>query len=76
MTVCDCGRPRKRGEKFCPECGARFKLDDGRARSAPMPKSSAQPSRHLMPERKQVAVLFADVCGFAARVTRSTGRIP
>ena len=76
MTVCSCGRPRKRGEKFCPECGARFKLDDGDARSASVPKSSAQPTRHLMPERKQVAVLFANVCGSAARVARSAGRIP
>ena len=71
MTVCGCGRSRKRGEKVCPECGARFKLDDSGARSAPMPKPSAQPSRHLMPERKQVAVLFADVCGSTARVARS-----
>lgn len=78
MIVCVCGRPRRRGENFCPECGARFPVDPGAdphaAEALPATaarSASSQPSRRLLPERKQVAVLFADVCGSTQRIARS-----
>ncbi len=78
MIVCVCGRPRRRGEKFCPECGARLPGDASAASrasnagSVPTLRSNPPPpSRRLLPERKQVAVLFADVCGSTQRVARS-----
>ena len=71
MTVCACGRPRRRGEKFCPECGARHPPIEPAESALPRDRKpapghrpiSAQPTRYTVPERKQVAVLFADVCG-------------
>lgn len=78
MIVCVCGRPRKRAENFCPECGARFggeasvrlSTSDEVARRAGR-SASLQPPRRLLPERKQVAVLFADVSGSTQRIARS-----
>jgi class 3 adenylate cyclase len=75
MLVCGCGRSRKRGEKFCPECGTRHPpaelTQPRRAKKSTAARPSAQPSRYTTPELKQVAVLFADVCGSTQRVATS-----
>jgi predicted ATPase/class 3 adenylate cyclase len=57
MKACArCGRPRQRGHRFCPGCGAPFDAAD------------ANPL--ALRERKYITVLFADLCGSTAQVAK------
>lgn len=67
-----------RGENFCPACGARNPVDDATTTRSPRTKkprsehrAAGVAARYVVPERKHVAVLFADVCGSTQRVSKS-----
>lgn len=80
MGVCSCGRRWKRAEKFCPECGssrvaheAAIGAAESAANGATKPArrgAGRQAARFSDPERKHVAVLFADVCGSTRRIAK------
>src|SRR4051812_45972826 len=55
-----CGAAVQPGARFCVECGTPLAAD---ARPTPAP---AAPPRGLPEERRQVAVLFADLSGYTA----------
>ncbi|MEA2783085.1 MAG: hypothetical protein QOK29_4629 [Rhodospirillaceae bacterium] len=79
MQCTQCGRDNREGRKFCAHCGTELGWDCaacGFSNAAgerfcggcgrPMPGRQPQPAPEPEPggERRQVAVLFADLCGF------------
>ena len=62
----DCGFANSPGESFCGGCG-RSAVPTDRAADIPAPAAAGAESAG---ERRQVAVLFADLCGFTALSTR------
>ncbi len=82
MTVCAaCGLPQARPHRFCPECGTPLTLNwldplpsasqaerPRRARPEPRPSFAMEPQRRPLAERKQVTVLFVDLCNSTAQV--------
>ena len=72
LGACSCGRARRRVYRFCPGCGAAF-ADVARHESISGPLFASEPSpraaatartatRTENQERKQVTVLFSDIC--------------
>ncbi len=79
--ACDrCGQKNRPGSRFCKACGTFLQAETGRAVQGPEAGSSPAasggtpspdgPRALLAGERKQVTVLFTDLCGYAALTDR------
>jgi len=65
MTCIGCGQELSPGFAFCPHCGLRQPATQAGTAPAAEPLPAA-PSPHREADRRQVTILFADLCGFTA----------
>ncbi|HEX2887634.1 AAA family ATPase [Vineibacter terrae] len=65
MTCVGCGQELSPGFAFCPHCGLRQPVPAAGAAPAAKPLSAASSLRREA-DRRQVTILFADLCGFTA----------
>ena len=65
MTCVGCGLELSPGFAFCPHCGLRQPASRAGA-ALPAEPLPAAPGPHREADRRQVTILFADLCGFTA----------
>ncbi|TWT02946.1 AAA family ATPase [Reyranella sp. CPCC 100927] len=63
MTCVGCGQELSPGFAFCPHCGLPAHRTGAAPAAVPLPMA---PSPHREADRRQVTILFADLCGFTA----------